>query len=208
MGDTFNDGEPWEKPVHKACVDRFSIGKYEVTQKEWMLLMDENPSYFKKGDNYPVENISWKDAHTFIDKLNKKTGKKFRLPTEAEWEYAARSGGLKESFSGGNTADSVAWFDKNSGGSTHPVGKKAANKLGIYDMSGNVWEWCLDKWGERYYSKSIRKNPKGPLTGSEYVVRGGCWGYEYWFVRTANRYKNSIDYHDYQIGFRLVLPWE
>src|SRR3989338_10514354 len=141
MGDTFGGGDTDEQPVHKVCVDDFHMGKYEVTQKEWVDVMGTNPSHFKGCDNCPVENVSWDDIQEYINKLNQKTGKKYRLPTEAEWEYAARSGGKNEKYAGGNNIDSVGWYDGNSGSKTHPVGQKQPNGLGLYDMIGNVLEW-------------------------------------------------------------------
>ena len=123
MGDTFGDGSPYERPLHEVCVDDFYVGKYEITQGQWKAIMGNNPSRYKDwGDNCPVEKVSWNDIQEFISKLNQKTGKAYRLPTEAEWEYAAKSGGKNEKYSGSNDVDSVAWFGKNSGGKTHPVG--------------------------------------------------------------------------------------
>lgn len=176
MGDTFGDGEADEKPVHEVCVDDFYMGKYEVTQGQWREVMGNNPSYFKNcGDNCPVEQVSWNDVQEFISRLNRKSGTRYRLPTEAEWEYAARSGGRQEKYSGGNDVDTVAWYDGNSGNRTHPVGQKRPNGLGLYDMSGNVWEWCEDWYGTNYYAQSSRNNPKGPSSGSHRVLRGGSW---------------------------------
>lgn len=123
MGDTFGDGSPYERPLHEVCVDDFYVGKYEITQGQWKAIMGNNPSRYKDwGDNCPVEKVSWNDIQEFISKLNQKTGKAYRLPTEAEWEYAAKSGGKNEKYSGSNDVDSVAWFGKNSGGKTHPAG--------------------------------------------------------------------------------------
>jgi len=207
MGDIFGDGGSDEKPVHKVCVDDFYMGKYEVTQKEYKAIMGSNPSNFKKGDRYPVERVSWNDARKFIKKLNSRTGKKYGLPTEAEWEYAARSGGKKEKYAGSNSPEVGAWFTDNSGGSTHEVGTKAANGLGLYDMSGNVYEWCRDWSGQNYYSKSPVYNPAGPSSGSSRVHRGGSWGNEAGGVRSAARSRNSPGHRFLFgiLGFRLVL---
>ena len=164
-----------EKPAHQVTLKGFYICKYEVTQAEWKAVMGENPSKFK-GDNLPVVSVSWFDCQEFIRKLNELTGKNFRLPTEAEWEYAARGGrrsyGAK--YAGDNDIDNVAWYDRNSNNTTHPVGTKRANELGLYDMTGNVWEWCQDWYGS--YSSSAQTNPIGPSTGSCRVNRGGGWG--------------------------------
>jgi len=195
-----------EQPAHRACVDGFYMGKYEVTQGEYKTITGSNPSNFKKGDRYPVEEVSWDDVREFIKKLNSSTGKKYRLPTEAEWEYAARSGGKKEKYAGSNSPGSVAWFYDNSGRSTRRVGTKSANGLGLYDMSGNVWEWCRDWYNENYYSKSPVNNPAGPSTGSYRVRRGGSWGIAAWIVRSASRYRDSPGVRHLDLGFRLVLP--
>ena len=205
MGDTFGDGARDEKPVHEVCLDDFYMGKYEVTQAEYKKIMGSNPSKSKKGDRYPVEQVSWEDAQEFIQKLNRRTGKSFRLPTEAEWEYAARSGGRKEKYSGGNSIESVAWYYGNSGGSTHRVGQKQANGLGLHDMSGNVWEWCQDRYGKDYYSKSPRKNPKGPGSGSHRVYRGGSWLSIPSLVRAAYRYRDLPWLRIANVGFRLAF---
>ena len=195
-----------EKPVHTVCVDDFYIGRYEVTQGQWKKVMHSNPSEFQKGDNYPVENVSWNDVEEFIKKLNSRSNKRFRLPTEAEWEYAARSGGRKEKYVGGDDVDRVAWYGSNSSDHTHPVGTKAPNGLGIYDMSGNVWEWCQDWYCEDYYSKSPRNNPHGPSSGSLRVLRGGSWCNGPWFVRSALRVRLRPASRSCDLGFRLALP--
>ncbi|MEN6422232.1 MAG: formylglycine-generating enzyme family protein [Smithella sp.] len=176
MGDTVGGGEADEKPVHQVCLSNFYMGKYEVTQGQWQQIMGNNPSHFSScGDNCPVEKVSWNDVQDFIRRLNSQTGKNYRLPTEAEWEYAARSGGKSEQYSGGADVDSVAWYDGNSGRKTHPVGQKKPNGLGLHDMSGNVWEWCQDWYSDKYYSQSNRDNPSGPSSGSNRVLRGGSW---------------------------------
>jgi formylglycine-generating enzyme required for sulfatase activity len=194
-----------EKPTHQVTVSDFSIGKYEVTQKQWTAIMGTNPSYFK-GDNLPVEQVSWNDVQEFIQKLNQKTGKRYRLPTEAEWEYAARGGSTAggQKYSGSNNIDEVAWYGSNSVSKTHPVGQKKANGLGIYDMTGNVWEWCSDWYGN--YGSGSQTNPQGALSGTPgRVFRGGGWGNDHQYCRVSLRHGGSPDYGGYGMGFRLVL---
>jgi len=206
MGDAFGDGAADEKPVHEVCVNDFYIGKYEVTQGQWQRIMGNNPSYFKNcGDNCPVEQVSWNDAQDFIRRLNSRSGKQYRLPTEAEWEYAARSGGRSEKYTGGNDVDAVAWYRSNSGSKTHPVGQKRPNGLGLYDMSGNVWEWCSDWYGKKYYSQGPRDNPDGPSSGYYRVLRGGSCDDTPSGVRVADRVRLEPGYRDYYIGFRVAL---
>jgi formylglycine-generating enzyme required for sulfatase activity len=185
-GDCYDD----EKPTHQVTVSSFQIGKYEVTQAQWRAVMGNNPSHFSGCDNCPVENVSWNNVQDFIRKLNQQTGKRYRLPTEAEWEFAARGGNKSKGhkYSGGNNLNSVAWYDDNSGSKTHPVGQKQANELGIYDMSGNVWEWCEDWYGD--YSSSPQTNPKGPSYGSRRVLRGGSWYSDAKYCRVSNRVSN------------------
>ena len=202
MGSTKYDDE---KPVHSVRLSDYSIGKCEVTQEEWIAVMGNNPSYYK-GDNKPVEQVSWNDCQEFIKKLNELTGLQFRLPTEAEWEYAARAGNKSQGYkySGSNTIGNVAWYRKNSEKNTHQVGTKAPNELGIYDMTGNVCEWCNDWYNSSYYSSSPATNPTGPTTGSYRVKRGGSWLSSAQDCRVSYR---SIDYPDYRdngIGFRLA----
>ncbi|MDR0982540.1 MAG: SUMF1/EgtB/PvdO family nonheme iron enzyme [Culturomica sp.] len=203
MGSSSGDND--EKPVHSVTVSDFKIGKYEVTQAQWRAVMGSNPSYFK-GDNLPVEKVSWDDCQEFIRKLNAATGKNYRLPTEAEWEYAARGGSRSNGYeySGSNTLGDVAWYDSNSGNETHPVGRKKPNELGIYDMSGNVWEWCSDWYGS--YSSGSQTNPKGAASGSYRVYRGGSWYGNAARCRVAFRHGNSPDDRRSILGFRLVLP--
>lgn len=205
MGDTFDDGLINEKPVHEVCVDGFYIGRYEVTQEEYSKITGSNPLKSKKGDRYPVETVSWDDAQAFIQNLNGKNGGNYRLPTEAEWEYAARSGGRKEKYSGADSPDAVSWNKSNSSGSTHQVGTKSPNSFGLYDMTGNVWEWCQDWYDSSYYNNSPRNNPKGAQSGVFRVFRGGGWDDEPWLVRVAFRYGDSPDLSDSNVGFRLVL---
>ncbi len=202
------DRDDDEGPIHKVCVDDFYIGKYEVTQSQYQKITGSNPSYFK-GKNRPVEKVSWNDAQSYIAKLNNKSGKSYRLPTEAEWEYAARSGGRGEKWAGTNSESSLgnyAWYNSNSGIKTHSVGRKRANGLGLYDMSGNVWEWCSDWYEEDYYKQSPWSNPQGPSTGSYRVFRSGCWSNDKGSLRSASRYRNFPDNRYYYLGFRLVLP--
>lgn len=177
MGATSEQGsDAWdeEKPVRSVTLSGFYIGKTEVTQALWKAVMGSNPSYWK-GDNLPVECVSWDDSQEFIRKLNALTGQHFRLPTEAEWEFACRGGNNSRGYkySGSNYIDNVAWYSNNSGHKTHPVAMKSPNELGIYDMSGNVWEWCSDWHGK--YSSGAQTNPKGPYDGWYRVIRGGCW---------------------------------
>ena len=193
---------------HEACISGLWLGKYEVTQGQWQRVMGNNPSSFKEGDNYPVDQVSWTDAKEFISKLNAQGSAKFRLPTEAEWEYAARSGGRPEKYAGGNDVGSVAWYDSNSGGSMHAVGTKAPNGLGLYDMSGNVWEWCEDVYSASAYSSHLRENPLYGGGGSVRVIRGGSWFDRPTYVRSSNRGRAPQDNRDgdrsRNIGFRLV----
>jgi len=206
QGGTFSMGDESEKPIHSVTLSSYYIGKYEVTQKEWTAIMGENPSNFK-GDDLPVENVSFDDCQKFIKRLNAKTKKKYRLPTEAEWEFAARGGNKSNGYkySGSNTLDDVAWFTSNSGSETSPVGQKQANELGIYDMSGNVWEWCNDYYGN--YSSSSQTNPKGAESGSGRVYRGGSWLNGAARCRVANRYDRSPSFRYSYLGLRLVCPF-
>jgi formylglycine-generating enzyme required for sulfatase activity len=205
MGDTFGDGYDREKPVHTVKVKGFWMGKYEVTQDEWVKVMGSNPSSFSGGSN-PVERVSWNDVQEFIRKLNSRGSAKFRLPTEAEWEYACRSGGKKEKYSGGSNVDRVAWYDDNSGGRTHPVGRKAPNGLGLYDMSGNVWEWVEDKWHGSYNGAPSDGSAWLSGGGSRRVHRGGGWNFDPRSVRCANRYGFSpgFTYARNYLGARLI----
>ncbi len=198
------EGNNNEKPVHEVCVDGFWMGQTEVTQGQWQRVMDSNPSYFKKGDNYPVEKVSWEDAGEYILKLNGMGNVKFRLPSEAEWEYAARSGGKAEKYSGGSDLDGVAWYFNNSGDGTHPVRTKKGNGLGIYDMSGNVWEWCEDVYLADIYSRSNKKNPVYHYGCPGRVIRGGSWNYGPDYMRCAFRYNDDPAFRDYDVGFRLL----
>ena len=207
-GGTFNMGhayERYEKPVHSVTLSSYSIGKYPVTQELWEEVMGTNPSNFK-GARKPVEQVSWDDCQDFIRKLNSLTGQNFRLPTEAEWEFAARGGNSSRGYkySGSDAIDNVAWYRGNSGSITHNVGTKSPNELGIYDMSGNVYEWCSDWYGN--YISSSQTNPKGPSSGCMRVIRGGCWGsYSVEDCRVSYRGCSFPDVHYDSQGLRLCL---
>jgi len=208
MGDTFGDGYSNEKPVHEVCVDDFYMGRYEVTQKEWEAVMGGNPSYFDGCGNCPVEQVAWHDIQEFIRKLSRKRGRIYRLPTEAEWEYAARGRGRRSRWAGTSDESALgeyAWYSGNSGGRTHPVGHKKPNAIGLYDMTGNVWEWVSDRYGEDYYEESLRNNPKGPSGGSDRVWRGGSWYNGPGLVSATHRFVSSPSYMDSYTGFRLVV---
>ena len=203
MGDIFRDGHEDEDPVHEVVLDGFYIGKYPVTQGEWEAVMGDTPSY--KGDDYPVENVSWDDVQGFIKALisENNDGYRFRLPTEAEWEYAARSGGKREKYAGSDDVDAVAWYDGNSENTTHPVGKKLPNGLGIYDMSGNVFEWCQDWYGD--YPFGSVTNPTGLSSGSDRVLRGGGWNSIARNCRSAFRLRGEPGNRYNDLGFRLAF---
>ena len=194
-----------ERTVHRVTLtNNYYIGKYEVTQALWQALMVSNPSY-SKGDHLPVENVSWNDCQYFLTTLNVSTGKHFRLPTEAEWEYAAKGGNKSRGYqySGSNILGDVAWYGDNSGSRTHAVGTKRPNELGIYDMTGNVWEWCQD-WYDNY-SSSPQFNPTGAICGSGRVYRGGSWDSSARLCRSSYRGVITPDDHYVFLGLRLVL---
>lgn len=199
-----NDAESNEKPAHSVTLSSFYICKYEVTQSLWRAVMGQNPSRFK-GNNLPVDNVSWYDCQTFIARLNNLTGKKFRIPTEAEWEYAARGGNRSRGYkySGSDTPSEVAWYYGICDNKTHPVGSKNSNELGLYDMSGNVWEWCSDRYGS--YSSSSLTDPTGPSKGGERVRRGGSWGGGERVSRSSCRCGNTPDTNGSYIGLRLAI---
>jgi sulfatase modifying factor 1 len=207
MGDIFGTGFSDEKPVHTVCVGDFYLGKTEVTQKQWEDVTGSNPSKFQCAD-CPVEKVSWNNVQDFIKKLNKKTGMNYRLPTEAEWEYAARSGGLKEQWAGTNNEGKIGeytWYGYTAEGRTHAVAGKSPNGIGLYDMMGNVWEWCADWYDKKYYEYSPSKDPQGPPEGSNRVLRGGGWRSKDKGLRTTDRndfIPTSKKFTD--IGFRLA----
>ena len=192
-----------EAPVHDVTLSDYNIGETEVTQALWVAVMGSNPSNWL-GDNLPVEKVSWNDCQTFITKLNKLTGQTFRLPTEAEWEYAARGGSKSQGYkySGSNTIDDVAWYSSNSDGKTHEVGTKQSNELGLYDMSGNVYEWCQDLYGG--YPSQPCTNPTGASSGSLRVRRGGSWDYASRCCRVMFRNLGTTTSTFHYLGFRLA----
>lgn len=203
MGST--SGETDEQPVHSVTLSSdYYIGETEVTQELWTMVMGSNPSYFTSDSQLPVEEVSWNDCQTFITKLNSLTGGNFRLPTEAEWEYAARGGNksAEYTYSGSNTIEDVAWYSVNSGFKTHTVKTKLPNELGIYDMSGNVWEWCCDWYGN--YSSAAASDPTGASSGSNRVNRGGGWNSSASACRCTYRNSNTPSNTSYLIGLRLV----
>ena len=208
MGASENDEDVQDRemPEHQvALTGSYYIGKYEVTQGLWKAVMGDNPSYFPKGDDYPVEKVSWHHVQEFIARLNELTGKKYALPTEAQWEYAARGGEKSKGYkySGSNDLDEVAWYNSNSNNATNPVGMKAPNELGIYDMTGNVWEWCQDRYAT--YSSDAQTDPVGPENGSTYVLRGGSWNNVAGRCRVSFRSYIKPGNFDSYWGFRLVL---
>lgn len=192
-------------PLHRVTLtDDYYLGKYEVTQTLWKAVMGKNPSRYK-GANLPVGQVSWNDCQKFILKLNQLTGKSFRLPTEAEWEFAARGGNKSKGYqySGSNSLDDVAWYKNNSGDAIHAVGTKQPNELGIYDMSGNVWEWCQDVKGA--YGSFPQTNPAGSVNGVFRIQRGGCWNWDSWFCRISERCSNLPTSCGFADGLRLAL---
>lgn len=204
MGSEDSDADSAEKPVHQVTLSDFSIGQTEVTQELWEAVMGSNPSNFK-GAKLPVEKVSWNDCQTFITKLNEQTGQKFRLPTEAEWEFAARGGNnnMGNKYAGSNTIGDVAWYTDNSGSTTHEVATKLPNELGLYDMSGNVWEWCQDWYGS--YGSSNQTNPTGATSGSLRVRRGGSWFSYARLCRVAYRSAIAPTGANNSLGLRLAL---
>ena len=212
MGCTFDDNDcivNSELPTHQVTLTKgYYIGKYEVTQAQWKAVMGGNPSY-NQGDDFPVEMVSWDDVQTFMVKLNKLTGKNYRLPTEAEWEFAARGGNQSKGYkySGSNNINDVAWYGASSGGNsgnnTHSVGMKQPNELGIYDMSGNVYEWCNDLYD--IYSDESQINPQGSVMGSNYVMRGGSFYRSAIYCRVVYRDQNNPNFIAPNLGFRVAF---
>lgn len=202
-----------ETPARTVTLSNdFWIGQFEVTQAQWYAVMGNNPSEFKSDKvgedsrNFPVENVSWEDVQQFISRLEQQDGKKYRLPTEAEWEYACKSGGKDQKYCGGNDLSALAWYDGNSGRRTHRVGTKRPNGLGIYDMSGNVYEWCNDWYHKTYYQWGRATDPAGVDSGEYRVLRGGCWDFFADHARAAFRSSRSPGFRSNGVGFRLVSP--
>lgn len=193
-----------EKPVHRVVISRsFEIGKYEITQAEWEAVMGSNPSQFK-GASHPVERVSWGDVQLFIQAMNaREDGYEYRLPTEAEWEYAARAGSSGD-YGGTGTLDEMGWYEQNSGGMTHPAGTKSPNAWGLYDMHGNVWEWVQDWYARDYYDESPTTDPSGPKAGTSRTVRGGGWSYSAERCTSASRAHPAPGDRYSFIGFRVV----
>ncbi len=196
-----------EGPVHHVTIsEAFYLSKYEVTQKQWHEVMGDNPSHFK-GDDLPVENVSWDDVQEFIKKLNKKENThKYRLPSEAEWEYAARAGTTTRYSFGDDDSKlgEYAWYSENSGDKTHPVGKKGANPWGLYDVHGNIWEWVQDERHNTYNGAPIDGSAWRDGVSTRQVVRGGCWFCSAWACRSAYRKNYDPGNRRYNLGFRLL----
>lgn len=206
MGSPKQSGEGDESPRHRVTITQpFYLGKHEVTQEQWQRLMDANPSNFK-GAKLPVDSVSWHDCQRFLEKLGTATGQVFALPTEAQWEYAARAGATTRWSFGDEPAlaGRHAWFAENSRGTSHPVGTKAANAWGLHDLHGNIAEWCAD-WYAAPYPRSDVVDPRGPPAGDSRVVRGGAWGDDAIFIRSAYRNANGPDGANDGIGFRCVM---
>jgi formylglycine-generating enzyme required for sulfatase activity len=206
MGDIFDEGIENEKPVHPVSLNGFYIGRQLITQNAWNRIMPENPSRFT-GDLLPVEQISWHQAMSFIEKLNQanRLNGHYSLPTEAQWEYVARSCGKDERYSGCDSLNRVGWYADNSGDRTHPVGEKQPNGLGLYDMSGNVWEWCLDGFHHQAYEHHSPQNPVEKGDGPDRVIRGGSYNLDAWSARCARRFCLSEEFFGPGVGFRVVF---
>lgn len=210
-----NDASDDETPLHQVQVSAFKMGKTEVTLGQFKkfvaeagrtdLVSDDFMQYNNQGDQAPVVMVSWHDAQDFIAWLNQQTSKNYQLPSEAQWEYACRAGG-RQAYCGGNNIDDVAWYIRNIVGGLHPVGQKQANGFGLYDMSGNVLEWCRDWYAGDYYKHSPPADPNGPSSGEARVNRGGSWMDSPRRLRSANRDYDSPGSRSVNLGFRLSLP--
>lgn len=237
MGNGYSDAYHLEKPVHEVCLDGYRIAKYDVTVAAFRRFVQEsgyvtqaeksggcyihdgiswemNPAAswrspgFRQDDRHPVVCVTWNDAVQYAAWLSGKDKRSYRLPTEAEWEYAARGGGRIERYAGGDDVDALAWYSANAAGTTHPVGLKRSNALGLYDMSGNVWQWTADWYSQGYYRQGPSNNPKGPAEGMKKVFRGGSWFYDARGVRASYRDFAVPDYRSSYLGFRLVKNQE
>ena len=206
MGDTFDEGVEDEKPVHEVRLSDFYIATCPVTQAQWKCLMTENPSTFV-GDDHPVEQVTLLDVQTFINKLNaaSESALLFSLPSEAQWEYAARSGGKAQLYAGGQDPEAVAWFQDDNIGGTAPVSHKTPNDLGIYDMSGNVWEWCRDIYHPQAYRHHSAIDPVCTEGGTDRVIRGGSWHLDAWSARCSRRFRFDPELFGPALGFRVVM---
>ncbi|MCU4177232.1 formylglycine-generating enzyme family protein [Carboxylicivirga sp. N1Y90] len=204
-----NTGGEAEHPLHEVKLNNYYLCETVVTQALWKTVMGSNPSFFK-GDSLPVESVSLEMTQAFVLRLNELTGEHYRLPTEAEWEFAAQGGNLSSSYkySGSDSLNTVGWYGKNSGRKTHAVKQKLANELGFYDLSGNVWEWCSDWYGKDYYNDSPIQNPSGPSGGTFRVVRGGSWYFGADYCRITYRGSSNPESNSGNIGFRLANNWK
>ena len=198
-------GNDNERPQHYGTLPSFRIGKYPITQSQYMAVMGNNPSHFQNGLDHPVEQISWEEAQAFCKVLARHTGQKVRQPSEAEWEYAARGGNKSKGYiyAGSNKIDEVAWYNKNSNNETHAVGQKKGNELGIHDMSGNVWEWCEDEFHNDYNGAPVNGSA-WIRDGHDRMLRGGSWDFNSVYCRSASRFRHNVDNRFYYIGFRVV----
>jgi formylglycine-generating enzyme required for sulfatase activity len=206
MGSSEQEGDSDETPRHKVTITKpFYLGKYEVTQEQWKKVMGNNPSSFRGNDN-PVDTVSWKDCIAFTEKLSSMMGRKLTLPSEAQWEYACRAGSIYKWFYVADdlNAGDYGWIDSNSGGTTHPVGLKEPNEWGLYDMYGNIQEWCLD-WYQNPYADGEAVDPSGPKEGDSRVIRGGGWGDFLDNARSSYRNANGENEANDGTGFRCVL---
>ncbi|MDX1908391.1 MAG: formylglycine-generating enzyme family protein [Bacteroidia bacterium] len=207
MGGADDQAYDFEKPVHPVTVPDFYFGQYPVTQALWEAVMGENPSHFK-GESRPVETVSWEDCQVFLQKLRARTEVAYRLPAEAEWEYAARGGSYSEGYlyAGSDKLKDVGWYNENSGGETHPVGQLSPNELGLYDLSGNVWEWCEDDWHGIYKGAPADGHAwiEGTQRDSYRVVRGSRWNLDAKNCRISYRDSFTPDYRNNRVGLRLA----
>ncbi|NVN95519.1 MAG: formylglycine-generating enzyme family protein [Bacteroidetes bacterium] len=212
MGDAFGVGNKDEKPTHSVILKSFKIAKTEATVAQYRTYCDAigvkmpEPPKWGWQDDAPIVNVSWDDAVAYCKWLSNELKRDYSLPSEAEWEFSARGGNksLGYSYSGCNDLEEVAWYTSNSGGQANLVMKKKPNELGLYDMSGNVWEFCLDWYNEKYYTDATVSNPKGPETGNSRVLRGGCWSQGDALCRVAARNSHSTDCRHLNIGFRVI----